>query len=135
MKNKKVFLGGTTSDSNWREDLIKLLKIDYFNPVVKKWGAKNKFEEENQKNECDYLLYVITRTYSMYSIAEVVNDSNKRPEKTIFCFINEDLPNGRKSFTKSNLNRLNEIGKIVEANGGKYFKSLQEVTIYLNGEV
>ena len=34
---KKVFLGGTCNDSLWREELIKKLEIDYFNPVVDDW--------------------------------------------------------------------------------------------------
>lgn len=32
---KKVFLSGTCNESTWRDELIKLLEIDYFNPVVK----------------------------------------------------------------------------------------------------
>lgn len=128
----KVFLGGTTSNSHWRDKLIPQLKINYFNPVVKKWTKEAQQEEEKQKNESDFLLYVITRTYSMYSIAEVVNDSNKRPKKAILCVINEEMPNGKMAFTPSNLNRLDAVGKIVKANGGKYFKSLQEVADYLN---
>jgi hypothetical protein len=34
---KKVFLGGTCNESLWRDKLIKLLKIEYFNPVVPDW--------------------------------------------------------------------------------------------------
>ncbi len=30
----KVFLGGTVSDSKWRDYLIPKLEIEYFNPVV-----------------------------------------------------------------------------------------------------
>ena len=43
----KVFLGGTTSSSKWREELIPLLKVDYFNPIVKHWSkeAKNSCRE------------------------------------------------------------------------------------------
>ena len=40
MKNKKIFLGGTCSNSTWRKDLIPLLKennIDYFNPMKENW--------------------------------------------------------------------------------------------------
>lgn len=128
----KVFLGGTTSNSRWRELLIPMLEINYFNPVVKRWTKEHKHIEEQQKKECDFLLYVITRTYSMYSIAEVVDDSNKRPEKAIFCMLNEKMPNGQMAFTNSNLNRLDAIGKIVSNNGGKYFTSLDDVATYLN---
>lgn len=128
----KIFLGGTTSNSKWREQLIPLLKVDYFNPVVKKWTEECKAEEERQKEVCDYLLYVITRTYSMYSIGEAVDDSNKRPEKTIFCVLDEEMPNGKMAFTSSNLNRLDAVGKIITDNGGKYFKSLEDVAHYVN---
>ncbi|PLS19475.1 hypothetical protein CVD28_03400 [Bacillus sp. M6-12] len=128
----KVFLGGTTSDSKWREKLIPLLKIDHFNPVVKKWTKEAKIEEEKQKEISDYRLYVITRTYSMYSIAEVVDDSNKFPEKAILCVINEQLSNGKMAFTKSNLNRLEAVGNIVKSNGGKYFTSIEDVANHLN---
>lgn len=128
----KVFLGGTTSNSRWRDLIIPMLEIDYFNPVVKKWTKEHKCIEEQQKKECDFLLYVITRTYSMYSIAEVVDDSNKRPQKSIFCVFNEKMPNGQMTFTNSNLNRLDAIGKIVSNNGGKYFTSLEDVAKFLN---
>lgn len=37
----KVFLGGTCNNSTWREELKPLLKIDYFDPVVKKLDSRN----------------------------------------------------------------------------------------------
>ena len=33
----KVFLGGTCNNSKWRDKLIPMLNIDYFNPVVDDW--------------------------------------------------------------------------------------------------
>ena len=56
----KVFLGGTCNGSKWRDQLIPLLKIDYFNPVVKDWNEEAQAEEERQKAESDFCLYVIT---------------------------------------------------------------------------
>ena len=89
---KKVFLGGTCNESTWRDKLIKMLEIDYFNPVVDDWTEECYQEELRQREICDYCLYVITpRMTGVYSIAEVVDDSNKRPEKTIFCILNHDL--------------------------------------------
>jgi hypothetical protein len=56
----KVFLGGTTNNSIWRENLIKELKIDYFNPIVDDWNEDCIKEEEKQKwNECNIHLYDI----------------------------------------------------------------------------
>ncbi|WP_035290941.1 nucleoside 2-deoxyribosyltransferase domain-containing protein [Clostridium sp. KNHs214] len=130
--NVKVFLGGTCANSKWRDKLIPMLNIDYFNPVVKNWTPECMEEEIKQRETCDYVLYVLTRTYSTYSIAEVVDDSNKRPNKTICCIFNEILPNGKQALTKQDLKHLNEVGNMVERNGGKYFKSLNEVAKYLN---
>ena len=50
---KKVFLGGTCAESTWREKLIPLLKINYFNPVVDDWTEECYKEELRQR----YLKY------------------------------------------------------------------------------
>ena len=85
----KVFLGGTCNESTWREELISLLEVDYFNPVVEDWTEECYIEELKQRKECDYCLYVITpKMTGVYSIAEVVDDSNKRPDKTVLCILN-----------------------------------------------
>lgn len=130
MKKNKVFLGGTCNDSTWREQLIPLLTIDYFNPVVKDWTPECQAEEIKQRAECDFCLYVITpKMTGVYSVAEVVDDSNKRPNKTVFCFLATD---GDKSFEKHQLKALTQVGKMVVANGGKGFNTLEEVAAYLN---
>lgn len=75
-----------------------------------------------------------------YSIAEAVDDSNKRPEKTIFCVLENDNTEDNilfctaiyKSFNKRQLYSLNEVGKLIQRNGGKYFTSLREVAEYVN---
>ena len=130
-KQCKVFLGGTCNESAWRDELIKKLKIDYFNPVVDDWTEECYKEELRQREICDYCLYVITpRMTGVYSIAEVIDDSNKRPEKTIFCFLSND---DSKRFVNGQIKSLDKVGIMVENNGGKYFKSLDEVAEFLNG--
>ena len=127
---KKVFLGGTTNKTDWRDVLIKKLKIDYFNPVVDEWDEKAQEEEIKQRKNCDYVLYVITpKMIGTYSIAEVVDDSNKRPKKTIFCYLKED---DGKEFDKHQIKSLDMVGKMVDENGGKWLKSLSDVADYLN---
>ena len=127
---KKVFLGGTTNNSNWRDDLEKKLKIEYFNPVVTDWNDEAQKEEIKQRKNCDFVLYVITpKMEGVYSIAEVVDDSNKRPNKTIFAYLLDDEG---KEFSKHQIKSLDMVGKMVEENGGKWFKSLGEVSDYLN---
>lgn len=127
---KKVFLGGTRNGSTWRNDLIRILKIDYFNPVVEDWTEECMEEEQRQKKTCDYCLYVITpKMTGYYSIAEVVDDSNKRPEKTSFCVLKEDYCR----FTLRQEESLNAVGSMVEENGVTVFYSLEDVANYLNG--
>lgn len=127
---KKIFLGGTCNESKWRDELIPLLKIDYFNPVVKLWDKEAHEKEISERENCDYCLYVITpKMTGMYSIAELVDDSNKRPEKTIFCFLKED--EGQK-FTDFQIQAFFLIGRMVEDNGARYCDSLEEVANMVN---
>ena len=127
----KIFLGGTCNNSRWREELIPLLKIDYFNPVVKDWNEEAYQEELRQREICNFCLYVITpEMQGVYSIAEAVDDSNKRPDKTIFCF----LDYGDLEFDKAQHKSLDKVGTMVEKNGGKYFNSLRDVSNYVNQE-
>lgn len=126
---KKVFLGGTCNESDWRDKLIPKLKIDYFNPVVDDWNEKAQNEEIKQRKICDIVLYVITPLMKgVYSIAEVVDDSNKRPEKTVFCIKNEKSS----VFDKAQLKSLLQVGKMVENNGGKFVKKFSDLANVLN---
>jgi len=69
----KVFLGGTCNESKWREELINLLKIDYFNPIVENWTGDCMEEERKQRNNCDFVLYTITpKMTGVYSIDKLV---------------------------------------------------------------
>lgn len=125
---KKVFLGGTCNQSLWRDSLIPKLSIDYFNPVVKEWNEVAKQRELDERANCDYCLYVITsKLAGVFSIAEVADDSNKRPKKTVFCFSDFDGP-----FDKKLEKSLKAVGVMVEKNGGTWCKSLEEVEVYLN---
>ena len=127
---KKVFLGGTCNGSTWRDKLISKLTIDYFNPVVDDWDEEAYQEELRQREICDYVLYVITPKMSgVYSIAEVIDDSNKQPKKTVFCFLTKDE---NKSFNKGQIKSLMKVGKMVKINGGKWCHDLDQVATYLN---
>ena len=126
----KVFLGGTCNESPWREALVKMLEIDYFDPVVDDWTPECMEEELVQRDECDYCLYVITPEMAgVYSIAEAVDDSNKRPEKTVFCVLT--AYNGT-TFSHGQIKSLIAVGELIERNGGNFYSSLIEVAYYLN---
>ena len=123
----KVFLGGTTNNTNWRQDLIPKLKVDYFDPVVDDWDEEAYQQELKEREESEFVLYVITpKMKGVYSIAEVVDDSNKRPDKTLFCVLSKD--------DKEQLKSLDAVDKMVVDNGGKSFESLDEVAEYLNNQ-
>ena len=81
----KVFLGGTCSGYKWRDDLIPKLKCNYYNPIVKDWKEEDRLREVKERETSDYVLYTITNGLKgVYSIAQVVDDSNNRPEQTLF---------------------------------------------------
>lgn len=130
MAKTKVFLGGTCNNSTWRDKLIPLLKIDYFNPVVDDWTPECQDEEIRQRELCDYCLYTITpKMTGVYSIAEVVDDSNKRPEKTILCVLDEDDEN---IFSETQIKSLKQVKEMVKNNGANVFDSLEDIASFLN---
>ncbi|ASS48204.1 MAG: hypothetical protein A3D31_00030 [Candidatus Fluviicola riflensis] len=126
----KLFLGGTCNESTWRDQLIPHLKTDYFNPIVEEWTLEDYERELEARENCDYCLYVITPLMTgFYSIAEVIDDSNKRPEKTLFCFL--DSENGRQ-FSAVQQTSLLSVGKMVEINGATWFKSFDELIAFVS---
>ncbi len=132
MRLKKIFLGGTC-DSSWRNELIHLLKIDYFNPVLddaQNWDEEHQKNENLQKKECDYLLYVITpKMTGCYSIAEAVDDSNKIPEKLLFCILEID---SKYKFSELQMKSFKAIKQLIINNGGRVFDSLQDIALFVN---
>ena len=121
----KVFLGGTCSGYRWRDELIPMLKCKYYNPIVKGWSESDRLREVRERENADYVLYTITDGMKdVYSIAEVVDDSNKRPQKTIFC----NLYYGDKKVSYS----LKAVENLLKANGVVVFNSLKDVANFLN---
>lgn len=107
----KVFLGGTCSGYDWRSELIPLLDCDYYNPIVKNWQESDRLREVQERENADFILYVITNGLKgVYSIAEVVDDSNKRPKKTIFCVLDTGID-------KQMMHSLEATAQLVKSNG------------------
>ena len=126
----KVFLGGTANKSQWRDYIIPKLKVDLYNPIVGDWNEEAYKQELYEREHCDFCVYVITpKMTGVYSIAEVIDDSNKRPEKTIFCVLTKDSDD---SFSSAQKKSLEAVGKMVETNGGKWFRSLHKMIEFLN---
>lgn len=122
----RVFLGGTCNESTWRDELIPMLEIDYFNPVVDDWTPACQEEEIRQRQICSFVLYVVSKEMTgVYSIAEVVDDSNKQAAKTVFCVLSE-------GFTEGQIRSLHAVGKMVKANGATVCDGLEDVAKCLN---
>lgn len=131
MPKKKVFLGGTCNESTWRTTLIKLIDpyMNYFNPVVDDWTEEAYQKELDAKEISDFQLYVITpKMAGVFSIAEVVDASNKIPDKTILCILLQD---DDVIFTEGQIKSLDKVGEMVNKNGGQCFTNLYETAIYL----
>ena len=123
----KVFLGGTCSGYRWRNDLIPMLKCKYYNPMTRGWDESQRQKEVYEREHADFVLYTITDNMrGVYSIAEVVDDSNKRPEKTIFC----NLYSKDAGMTHS----LKAVENLLKNNGVRIFHSLEEVAEFLNSQ-
>jgi len=136
----RVFLGGTCNGSKWRESkMIPLLKekgVDYFNPVVEDWTEAAKQQEIYERENDDFVVYVISPLIAgYYALAEVVEDSIRRPEKTIFHVMGIDdtkTPEYSSTFTKSQVMSLDAIGKMVERNGGTWCNTFEEIAEWVS---
>lgn len=108
-----VFLGGTCAGSSWRSELISLIQVNYFNPVVEDWTEEFQIIEESQKEViCDIHLYVITSDMmGVFSIAEVIESAMTPCKQTILHVI----PGG---FSASALKSLKAVVKMVKKHGG-----------------
>ena len=129
-KERKVFLGGTCAESTWRDELIPLLEIPYFNPVVEDWTPECQAVEIYEKeNKCNVHLYVITnKMKGVFSIAEAIESVFNKDKKTIFCV----LDNFDGEFPDFQVKSLKAVGEMVERNGENYVTSLDEVIEILN---
>lgn len=124
----KVFLGGTCSGYKWRDDLIPMLTCDYYNPIVKNWSEDDRVREVHERETADYVLYVITSGLrGVYSVAEIIDDSNKRPEKTIVCVLYD-------GFDKKMTHSLRATVNLARDNGVTVCESLNEIAVTLNAK-
>ncbi len=112
-KTNKVFLGGTCAKTTWRDDLIKLLDINYFNPVVEEWTEEAQELEKQEKTLfCNIHFYCITKEMTgVFSIAEVV-DSVHTPNITTILQV---MPDG---FDEFQIKSLNAVIDLIQSRGG-----------------
>ena len=132
MEKCNVFLGGTCAHSDWRKQLMPILdsyNITYFNPVVSDWTSSCQVIEDWHKEHDDFNLFVITSEMKgVFSITEVVDLSNKRPNTTIFCVL-------RDGFTKGQLKSLDATINLVKNNGAIVVDSIEDIASILNKKI
>ena len=124
----RIFLGGTCNESTWRDELVKMLNTyDYFNS---NWTPACQIEELHQREIAEYVVYVITaKMIGVYSIAEVVDDSNKR-KGVVLCISDHDG-----TFDALQMNSLHAVERLVASNGGTVCATLTSLARYLNERV
>ena len=75
----RFFLGGTTAETGWRDLVIPELEkrgLEYFDPRVEDWNEEARKREEEEKDKCDTMLFLITpEMKGIYSIAEIINST------------------------------------------------------------
>lgn len=131
-QNDRIFLGGTCNNSTWRERLIKDLKVPYFNPVVDDWTEEDQKREDEQRKTAKFVLFVITPLMKgVFSVAEAIDCSNKRPESTLFCVLEKD---DDKEFNESEMKSLKQVEEMVKNNGAKVFENLSDIADFLNNQ-
>lgn len=78
-KPQRFFLGGTTAGTGWRDEVIPELKkrgLKFFDPRVEDWNDEARKKEEEEKEKCDTMLFLITpEMKGVFSVAEVINSS------------------------------------------------------------
>jgi hypothetical protein len=129
MASHKVFLGGTCADSTWRELLIPMLQVAYFNPVVETWTAAcQSIENEQKVKHCDIHFYCITyQMEGVYSIAEIIDSAHTSDKHTVMQIMS-------KGFDSKMWQSLEAVGNLLQTLGGKLIVSddLMDAANYLN---
>lgn len=125
----RIFLGGTCNGTTWRDEMIKDLKVDYFNPVVEDWTSEAQENERLEKDsKCNIHLYVITnKMKGVFSIAEAVDSAHNKKVDTIFHVI----PKGFKDFQ---IKSLKAVVDLINSIGGTAYleENLDFTTAYIN---
>ena len=116
---KEVFLGGTCNESEWRDELVKHLKLPYFNPVVDDWNDVARIAEEEAKLRCGIHLYVITpKMTGVFAIAEAVKSAMVNPKGTFFVAVYED---GEDRFSQSQIKSIKATSDMISDLGSETF--------------
>lgn len=123
-----IYLAGTCNNSTWREELISRFNnnVLYVNPSTDNWNHDIEMEMRNVKEQCKYILYVITSEMKgVLAIANLVELANKQPERLLFCFLED-------GFDNEQIASLNEVLYLLKEHNVRTFKNLDEVSNFIN---
>jgi hypothetical protein len=123
--SNKVFLGGTCNGSTWRDELIQMLKIDYFNPVVPDWTPECQQKEIAEKQICKIHLYVITpQQKGLFTPAEIIDSSYNKQVLTVVGMIGD--------FDEAMKRSVKAVCDMAKKNGAIVLNNLGEIAYTLN---
>lgn len=128
----KVFLGGTTNNSQWRKTLKDNLVacVGWFDPVCEDWTEEDQEIEKQVRETTDYTLYVISPVMlGVYSIAEAVDDSHRKPSKIIFTTMKEER--GATWSVQESMS-MDAVSDMLRRNGAVVLDNLAQVADFLN---
>ncbi|MBX2843759.1 MAG: hypothetical protein KTR26_18455 [Flammeovirgaceae bacterium] len=128
-----VYLGGISSENDWREFVIPQLQINHVDPF--QLNAVEGIQEKlfKLKDDCNFIFYLFRPGMNEFlCVPELIDDSNKFSEKTVYV---ANFENKDKIFTNHQKKSLEAIGKMVERNGGRWFKTLEEAIVFLNSYI
>ena len=130
----KVFLGGTCNNSQWREQLKNNLaaSVGWFDPVVSDWQPEDQAIEVQVREQSDYVLYVISPLMTgVYSIAEAIDDSHRKPSKIIFTVLDSEMG---ATWPAAQRKSLSAVEAMLKRNGAVVLDNLNQVADFLNTE-
>lgn len=134
----KVFLGGTCNNSKWREYVKKNCNLECYDPVItgREWSEQDRQNEIDARSTAQFVVYVITPLMTgVLSISEVTDDSNKRPEKTVFCVLPDDYDEKTGvtvHFERGQQMSLEAVKNLVKNNGATIVDNLVQLVDFLN---
>ena len=127
-----VFLGGTCNNSEWRSELISLLTVAYFDPIVEDWTEGDAQNEENAKHKSKAILYVITPKQSgTYALVEMAVTACKNVDKkVVIVFLKKDEGD---QFDEDQTKSNNAVKDLLTKNtNAEFFTTLKDAAAVLN---
>lgn len=129
-----VYLGGTI-ESDWRQIIIPLLKVEYVNPVENYWSPDLRAKTISLRDQCEYSLYCITpNQIGFYAIAELIQDAHVKRGRCIYCMIDADKNENDSGavFTDRALLSLESVGMMVLSLGACWVPNLRTAANVIN---